>query len=99
MLNDIKTAREESQDDRGAAKAILRRAKSWEQELREKTQAIEDARQTILNEARAEARRELEETRRQLRRLSKEITSDAFPDGAEARRPGGQRAAVAECAA
>ena len=78
MLNDIKAAREESQDNREAAKAILRRAKSWEQELRESNQAIEDAREAILNEARAEARRELEETRKQLRRLSKELTSDAF---------------------
>ena len=78
MLNDIKTAREESQDDREAAKTILRRAKSWELELREKNQAIEEAREAILNDARAEARRELEETRKQVRLLSKQINSDAF---------------------
>lgn len=76
MLADIKIAREEALVDRDAARAILRNAQKWERELREKNQALEEARAEILNAARAEARRELEQVQKQLRKLSNRLSTD-----------------------
>jgi DNA mismatch repair protein MutS2 len=77
MLGDIRIAREKAQEERENARAILKQARRWKKELTDKTAAIEEAREVILNEARTEAAREIDEMRKQLRRLTPRLGADA----------------------
>ncbi len=79
MLADIKLAREEALADRETAKTVLRNAQRWERDLQRKSQAIEAAREEILNEAREEARCELEAVRKQMAEFSARLSRPGSP--------------------
>jgi DNA mismatch repair protein MutS2 len=78
MLQDIKVAQEEAVADRRTARILLQRAKKREQDLRERTEALEEAREELINKARAEAQRELEAARKRISQIEAQFSADAL---------------------
>jgi len=73
LLRDIKAAREAAQAAYRAAQEARSQAEGLQRELSEQLAEIEEARRQILNEARAEAKREVERVKAELRRLTTDL--------------------------
>ncbi|MFH1927656.1 MAG: endonuclease MutS2 [Chloroflexota bacterium] len=78
LLGDIKAAREATRAASAAAQAAQREVERQERELAERLGGIEETRREILNEAREEARRELDAVGKELRRLKATLTRRAI---------------------
>ncbi len=87
LLQGIKDTRERLEAERSQAEAARRQAEAHEKELRYRLNKLEEARREVLNEARTQARTELEELAVELEQVRKQLAGFASVSGADA---GGQ---------
>jgi len=77
LLSDLKTARQQAEDDETAALKARSEAERIERELRERVRRIEDERRQVLNDARHAAAREIEQVRAELAETRKRLQDAA----------------------
>jgi len=82
LLESVREARDEAENARGEAEKRLRRSTRLEEDLRRRIADTEAAREEVLDQARAEGRRLLEELERELSQLR--LQAATRPDQAEA---------------
>ncbi|HIQ05255.1 MAG TPA: endonuclease MutS2, partial [Anaerolineae bacterium] len=81
MLADIKAVRERTRLAESEAELARRQAEALMADLRYRLSKIEEARRQVLNEAREQARAELEEVRSELRRIRKRLAAGMVAGG------------------
>ena len=84
LLQGIKDTRERLEAERSQAEAARRQAEAHEKELRYRLNKLEEARREVLNEARSQARTELEELAVELEQVRKQLAGFASVSGADA---------------
>lgn len=84
LLQGIKDTRERLEAERSQAEAARRQAEAHEKELRYRLNKLEEARREVLNEARTQARTELEELAVELEQVRKQLAGLASVSGADA---------------